>query len=609
MSNDFLHPTPEQAAAQRAAMHAARRQDVDLYVRTYNTLLRSSAQVKLKALVQAHFNMRSNLHPRASDPDLDVAALFYCSQRLPAEIARAKHIIMGQSTSVFEHHGIGDVPSWSHVTAPGRRRTWYYSHDHKTLAILIGSPSDVDDVVPTIVAYQIEWNKMTALLNQEPSSTPAIDEALHASPDLRQPLERLIQSRLGIRDDEWRRLATIVGDSFWPWLSTIARGEKDFTLRLLGGTNVGYARSARRWWVPIASSDRGRELAGAPVYVVSSNLHSLANLLSGFVLSRRDELEGYIEQSAEPELRDELARLRAGDVARSRENFLYYAARRYLLRPEGSRFLSERQASENAMGIELVRSTQGLDIDAQIIRLASIRPEQVDPRVRVEGMETLASSPAIILNIDYPLGLGAYFVFRQVVEHVDHVRGLYSLGKAATLNGSIGDVMISDAVYDEHSHNTFWLDNCFSARDVLPYLADGSVLDNQKAITVKGTFLQNDEYLDFYYRENFTVVEMEAGPYLDALYEALYPDRYPTGDQINCSRLPMDLGILHYASDTPFTSAHTLGARSLSYLGMDSTYAASVAIVRHVLHREIYRMRGAREKVLASSLVDTRITG
>src|SRR5579859_7736984 len=109
MSNDYLHPTSEQAAAQRAAMHAARRQDVDLYIRTYNTLLRSSAQVKLKALVQAHFNMRSNLHPRASDPDLDVAALFYCSQRLPAEIARAKHIIMGQSTSVFEHHGIGDV--------------------------------------------------------------------------------------------------------------------------------------------------------------------------------------------------------------------------------------------------------------------------------------------------------------------------------------------------------------------------------------------------------------------------------------------------------------------------------------------------------------------
>lgn len=595
MSDDFPHPTPEQAAAaQRAALHTARRHDVDLYVRTYNTLLRSSAQIKLKALVQAHFNMRSNLHPRASEPELDMPALFYSSQRLPAEMASAKHIIMGQSTSAFEQHGLGDIQSWEHVTAPGRRRTWYYDKDRKTLAILIGSPSDVDDVVPTIVAYQIEWNKMTALLNQDPSSRLVIGEALHASPDLRHELERLIQSRLGIRDAEWRRLAAIWGDALWRMLGKVAHGEKDVTLRLLGGTNVGYTRSARRWWVPIASTDHGHDLANAPVYVVSSNLHSLANLLSGFVLSRRDELEGYIERSAEPELREELARLRAGDVARSRENFLYYAARRYMLRPEGAHLVAERQAGENAMGIELIRSTQGLDIGAQIIQLASIRPEHVDPRVRVDGMELLARSPGIILNIDYPLGLGAYFVFRQVVEHVDHVRGLYILGKAATLNGSIGDVMIADAVYDEHSQNTFWLDNCFSARDVLPYLADGSVLDNQKAITVKGTFLQNDEYLDFYYRENFTVVEMEAGPYLDALYELLNPSRYPTGDQINCSRLTMDVGLLHYASDTPFTSAQTLGARSLSYLGMDSTYAASVAIVRHVLHREIHRMRAAR---------------
>ena len=34
----------------------------------------------------------------------------------------------------------------------------------------------------------------------------------------------------------------------------------------------------------------------------------------------------------------------------------------------------------------------------------------------------------------------------------------------------------------------------------------GSVLDNQKAVTVKGTYLQNRQYLDFYYREAFTVV-------------------------------------------------------------------------------------------------------
>jgi hypothetical protein len=105
-------------------------------------------------------------------------------------------------------------------------------------------------------------------------------------------------------------------------------------------------------------------------------------------------------------------------------------------------------------------------------------------------------------------------------------------------------------------------------------------------VTVLGTFLQNRGHLDFYYREAFTVVEMEGGPYLSAVYEAAYPMRHPAEQHVNLARLPFDLGILHYASDTPYTQARTLGARGLSYRGMDSTYAGAVAILRRIFERE-----------------------
>ncbi len=85
---------------------------------------------------------------------------------------------------------------------------------------------------------------------------------------------------------------------------------------------------------------------------------------------------------------------------------------------------------------------------------------------------------------------------------------------------------------------------------------------------------------------------MESGPYLDAVYESLYMTRYPTGENINFARLPFDLGIIHYASDTPYTRGKNLGAGSLSYFGMDSTYAATVAIVRRVLDLELGGVRG-----------------
>ena len=47
-----------------------------------------------------------------------------------------------------------------------------------------------------------------------------------------------------------------------------------------------------------------------------------------------------------------------------------------------------------------------------------------------------------------------------------------------------------------------------------------------------------------------------------------------------------DLGIVFYASDTPYTQARTLGARGLSYRGMDSTYAAAIALARRILQQE-----------------------
>ena len=43
--------------------------------------------------------------------------------------------------------------------------------------------------------------------------------------------------------------------------------------------------------------------------------------------------------------------------------------------------------------------------------------------------------------------------------------------------------------------------------------------------------------------------------------------------------------MIHYASDTPYTRAQTLGARGMSYYGMDSTYASTLAILRRVFER------------------------
>ena len=541
---------------------------VELYVRTYTTMLQSSGDIKVESLVQAHLGMGSVLHPFAAQPQSDMGALLYAIRRLPSAIGRCRRVVMGQSPQGFRAVLGADILSWEAVKAPARRRRWY--HDAKnTLAVLIASTSDIDDLVPTLVAYQIEWNKLHRSLQD---AGPSDEDARHAS---------------GASHDDWRRLRDAWGDAFDANLAAIKRDECRIVLRLIGGSHLGFARNASRWWLPIAAAMDDLGARDAPIYFVSSNAHSLVNVLTGVASRIEDEIVDWIGRT-DPDLDDERRKLEAGHIRASRQNWLYYGARRVFdASPDRDRLRKWRAELELANGVRHIPAVgTGVDSATQIFMLSKLDPTTIDPRVGMVNADNLAQSDAVIINVDYPLGEAAYHILRQVAEQAGWVAGVYVLGKAATLNADVGDVMIPNVVYNEHSGNTYWLDNCFTAADVQPNLVYGSALDNQRAVTVRGTFLQNRDYLDFYYQGRYTVVEMEAGPYLDACYEIGQPDRYPVNESVNMAQAHFDLGIVHYASDTPYTQARTLGARGLSYRGLDSTYAAAIALARRILERE-----------------------
>lgn len=579
------HTTITPALEHGERYHEAGKRDVELYIRTYNTLLRSSGEISLKALVQAHYNIDSSLHPDARSPYPDMSALIYSILRLPVSIIHCTHVLLGQSEEVFLEQGV-PVNTWHDVTASARRRKWFYD-GKETLAVYVASVSDTDDIVPVLVAYQVEWNKLYYLLNADPTTLQLLQTPMDRTSPVFAEISRVLSERLHIAPDDWQRLEVIWGDLLWRNLHFIGTHKKSFSLRMLGGSHVGFVRATRKWWAQVESQLAKLGLQDRPVYFVSSNTHSLQNLLSGSLLKRESQLVEYALQGPDPYLRAECLKLQQGAVPGSWQNFLYFAAREWMRTAAGKEFVRSRCNEEQERGIWYIGARHGLEIDAQIFELAKLCHENIDPRCRLSHMQNLAKSNAVIINIDYPLGMAAYRMMREIMENICQIRGIYILGKAATLNGSIGDVMISNVVRDEHSQNTYWFDNAFSARDVQPHLIYGSVLDNQKAVSSYGTYLQNRQYLDFYYLANYTVVEMEAGPYLNAIYEDQYLTRYPAGENINLVRLPYDLGILHYASDTPYTRGKNLGAGSLSYFGMDSTYASSVAIVCRVLEHEI----------------------
>lgn len=564
-------------------------EEIDLYQRTYYSLLRSTAEVKIRTLEEAHAGMNSLLHPAARHPESDMSAFIYSLLRLPDCLPQVKLVVLGQSLRVFDRAGFEQVYTWEEVRATARRRRCFYDGGH-TLACFIASRSDIDDMIPLLTAYQIEWNKLHDRLRRLPShislNALSCDESRHGE------LAKLLE----ISSEDLDRLIAIWDTAFSYNLRHIASAPCDLSVRLLSGSLNEYRRARNEWWHSI--EEAAPELSERPVYFISSNTHSLVNVLTGFALHHQDRLLHFLGQSSNLALLKEWTSLQTGEEAASQENFLYYILKKYQQTPEGFDLVNEQLEDEHALGIQRVHGRQrSFDVQAQVIDLSCLNLARLDPRLgQSKALDKwISNSDALILNIDYPLGLAAYDILSEIAARVGSVLGVYVMGKAATLNARVGDVMISNVVHDEHSQNTYLFQNCFCAADIAPDLIYGTVLDNQKAMTVQGTFLQNTNFMDVFYREGYTDIEMEAGPYLSAIYEMYRPKRHPTNEIVNLYGLPFDIGFLHYASDTPLSKGKNLGAGSLSYYGMDSTYAVTLATARRIFQQEQQRFQAQRE--------------
>lgn len=565
-------------------------EEVELYQRTYYSLLRSTAEVQIRTLEEVHAGMRSLLHPMAREQTSDMAALIYSLLRLPSCIHQVQLVVLGQSEEVFSRGGYRDIENWQPVSAIARRRRCFFN-GKDTLACYIASRSDIDDVIPMLTAYQIEWNKFHNFLRRFLAAEPGfafselegnedaqvkLAETLQIAPDPECPL------------DDLNRLHTIWGNDFAANLERMAGGSRHMRVQLLSGSLSEYRRATNAWWENIEHAFP--DITHRPVYFVSSNTHSLVNLISGYALRHQADLVRFLELSENCDMLAEWQDIQARQVNSSQENFLYFVMKIYQA-AKRSEVTSDVSQDEKACGILRISSEHSFEVDTQLIEINKIHPDWIDPRLRDNDLSRLRQSDALILNIDYPLGVASYNLLSKISEQAGKVLAVYVMGKAASLNGTLGDVVIPNVVHDEHSQNTYLFPNCFSASDISPYLVYGTVLDNQKSVTVRGTFLQNPHYMDIFYREGYTDIEMEAGGYLSAVYEMFRPVRHPVNEIVNLYGLPFDLGIVHYVSDTPMSKGRNLGEVKLSYFGMDSTYASSLAVLRRILRLEKQRLQ------------------
>ncbi|MEM9952505.1 MAG: hypothetical protein AAF846_12935 [Chloroflexota bacterium] len=567
-------------------------EEIQLYMRTYYSVLRSSGTIRIDTLVESHMAMHSSLHVSAHELQPDVSALLYSALRLSPCIRETKTVLIGQTEQSFIDAGYNDIRSWERVYAPGRRRRMHFDRQD-TLVVYIASRSDIDDLIPILTAYQIEWNKLHALL-QDTSARQLLEKCQVNHTRLSEEEIDTLADYLKMARDDLKRLEIVWQDDFAETMLQVAHERKDFGINMISGSLADYRRASASWWDEMRQSvldAGGPDVESRPIYFVSSNTHALVNLLTGFAKRYEESLVAYVKKYNHESLLAEYEDIRQSPH-KNLENFLYYVLGKFLSEEETNALETMREDERN-VGIYRVPNKHGFEIEAQIIDLGELHAKWIDSRLTdAIDANKLSDSNALILNIDYPLGMAAYEMLSRISERTtSRLQGVYIMGKAATLNGRVGDVMIPNVIHDEHSQNTYLFDNCFHADNVKPYMAWGNVMDNQKAITALGTFLQNPGYMTVFYREGYTDIEMEGGPYLSAVYEAFRPKRHPNNEIVNLYQVPFDVGFLHYASDTPMKKGHNLGAGSMQFTGVEPTYATAIAILRRIFWQESRRLK------------------
>lgn len=534
------------------------------HLRRYYSYLQSSQEFLISSLFDSYRNYHPSLHKFADSNNIDISVLCYCLPRLPQVILKTKKIFICQDLIQLKDRGI-DINSFEKITALARRRLNYFDSNTGLLIVMVTSDSDIDDLINTLIAFQIERQKFASL------SLENINQ-LQQKDDLRS---------LGIDQESWIRLKGNLGENWKDDLLLLCQ-YNDLVLTAISFDSGFYSSTISTWWQKISTESLIFEFAHTPIYFISSNLHSVLNLIGGYVNHTQDKIITFIE-STRPDLYLEWQKIKEGQNQLRVIDFLYYVSSVYFASLQNERIAKTNY--EEAMGIKTIKSDSCLMCNAQLIPVSSIvKSGHRDPNLIINNQVSIINSRAYILNIDYPLGFSAYYILKELLTTLINLKGVYIIGKAAILSGEVGDIQIPKIVFDERTNNIFYPKNIFNNNFSLTAFSS-AILKDQKSISVHGTFLENSNQLQNYIQSGFNIIEMETGPYLSAMYQKISNStNIPRDTVAHLDNLSFDVGIINYASDNPLSK--NLGEGSLALKGIEPTYLATLSVVQRIIDLE-----------------------
>ncbi|MFP4477653.1 MAG: DUF6909 family protein [Desulfatibacillaceae bacterium] len=502
-----------------------------------------------------------------NDPRIiELKGLEYVMDRLPRGIEACSRIVL---TAQEELAGT----SFEMIVPPKRRRTSYRVNEKEMCFILTRGLSEVYDILTHLTFMYNEAKKIRNQIRDVDGQPPAEWRKLE------QDVARKDELSGRELDQAIWNLSRVVGGTYqdtkatWEYMEKSRREKNANTglfeiihqLGLLADTNrengicvhfspalrdmIGHHKYGEKWARSLKARLAELGYLGRPLHVVSANMHSVMNLLYGYGAI-------YGDDGAKPP--DDFYEI-FHQIRDNQERVVAYA---------------------RTNGLVEFHDDSGMYIDCQIIDGARLCDMTLHPGLRVDADLCRAERP-VILVMDYAFGAQAFEVMDELLEPIGDENGgqrmpvasVSVMGKAGTLCGNKGDIMLATShVFEGEPHN-YTFTNQLSRTD----FDDDVTVWEGPILTVLGTSLQNTDVLEKFQRTSWKAVglEMEGGHYQMALSAAMV--RGWISRDVN-------LCYAYYASDNPLVSGQTLSSGSMGKEGIRPTYMITRAILEKILN-------------------------
>jgi len=510
----------------------------------------SEKNLNFQKLLTLYAKMKPAIHPNVKTGKLETSAWIYAIRRLPANICSTSTIVM--STKIIpilmdemKKNNTGNVK-----TACRRRSTWNLGNG-KIFILLRDPQTDVIDLMTCLCLHAIEAKKLRNLLSKNPRNISLLykvkEEISNGVKETYEMQQKILSQIKELTADDVKGLRNLWGEKTLENIWNVIYQHGDYNIIIdkpqdsFDDVNEIWIEKVRNATIKLLGDYDTDELI---VDIISSNTHSVVNLVSPWVHRKKGEILEWGKKT-HPEIVEQ------NPV--DEEDLLYILLQFYL--KELPDLAKERSEEEFKHGILSIFEEELTGISVQLIDPTKLDKNYYDSYLKIKCSRLRSYKRHLIINVDFAFGHQAEeIVHCLTLLYRSSIRSLNVVGKAGGLIGKRGDILFPSHVLLQSQDDLRPIAQTGISPEKIAKICSREVHVGT-VLTIEGTLLQDRVLLNFYRKFSHCIgIEMEGSYFVRQIEQSIMRGLLNSD---------VSTRFLYYVSDIPLDLKSTL-AKSLS---------------------------------------------